>query len=246
MCWVSACGCTAQEDTALRGEQRGFGTRWHGERPSSGVPPSPRGCCCRMPPTTEAHTSWTTNRAQPCLSQAFPSRGEPFFPTGFCCQRQGSRAGPIGRCCTALSRGPASLRCSSPCGASRSETLSVLQLFTASSFCKRCTHQIFFFFFSPSLPPFLSLSSPRRCSDSAPHSARRAGAPTCAHAAQADPRAGSLRWEAPNSPPSPSPAPLAPGPGRGAWVNKELGGPGEAAADHGAHGGADWHWGGSP
>lgn len=51
-------------------------------------------------------------------------------------------------CDARTSSGPASLRCSSPCRASRTETLSILQLFTASSFCKRCTHKIFF----PSLP----------------------------------------------------------------------------------------------
>lgn len=56
-------------------------------------------------------------------------------------------------CDAEASSGPASLRCSSPCCASRTETLSILQLFTASSFCKRCTHKIFFL----SLPPSFSL-----------------------------------------------------------------------------------------
>lgn len=156
-----------KEDSALAGTGRGQarGSPHHHEAGAAECLPQRR--------HTRAGPRIELSPASPSLSL---SRRGPFFPTGFCCQRQGSRGGPIGRCRTALSRGPASLRCSSPCGASRSETLSVLQLFTASSFCKRCTHQIFFFFFlplSPSLPlPLFPAEMLRQCSPFSPQRRR--------------------------------------------------------------------------
>lgn len=96
-------------------------------------------------------------------------------------------------CDAGASSGPALLRCSSPCCASRTEPLSILQLFTTSSFCKLCTHKIFFFpspSLLPSLRPSLSLFPVEMLS--VPHSASSTRSSTCTGIPHADLHAGSV------------------------------------------------------
>lgn len=163
-----------------------------GERLGTGVPSRKKGATGYAP---KQRHQVKPSRGSPCREAVPGTQGNPFSHCLFTVEegvvggRQAGRMHQEVTCDGGASRGPALLRCSSPCCASRTKMLSVLQLFTASSFCKRCTHRIFFF---PSLPPSLSFSFPslQRCSHSASHSAPAACSPTCTHAAHAAPRAG--------------------------------------------------------
>lgn len=131
-----------------------------GERLGTGVPSRKKGATGYAP---KQRHQVKPSRGSPCREAVPGTQGNPFSHCLFTVEegvvggRQAGRMHQEVTCDGGASRGPALLRCSSPCCASRTKMLSVLQLFTASSFCKRCTHRIFFFPLSLPLSPSLSL-----------------------------------------------------------------------------------------
>lgn len=190
-----------------------------GERLGTGVPSRKKGATGYAP---KQRHQVKPSRGSPCREAVPGTQGNPFSHCLFTVEegvvggRQAGRMHQEVTCDGGASRGPALLRCSSPCCASRTKMLSVLQLFTASSFCKRCTHRIFFFSLSPSLSLLLfpfPAEMLAQCFPFSPSSvlshlhARCTRCPTCGLSCRA----------APCPPPAPSPlaSGLAPG-------NKEL------------------------